>query len=563
MTILRVTWDNPSHAALRDFEPQIEVGGMPLPAHSANTPGVRVFDVPPGTCRLTCDLVYGVGDMVTVHPIVLDEGFTVTATDVTPSGTLHPRCDVQSAAATHAVALIHIDTTFLDVTRAQFLHLTDDVRVGRYVDQRRYPRDLHLPGALRLLVHTGGTPHVWAVYVSEALLATPTPDVGVVVFYAPATGGVTDLAHYGHDVQLLRYFLKTGDRWGATYWGAYRPDENTPEVTGWIYTGQARCRFIEQIDASHKPVIYVHPFNDAGSFGAAHRAGLTGLLLKMLKALRSNTYREDNQGQPMGPEHVFAASNATAISRLAVAGFSLGGPAAMGTVMANSDHVHEAWLMDPTHAGAVSQLSQWAALPVTGGGQPRKVRLIAGDFGDALRGSGLAPVNSDELALDTGDRTVWPAGDGFFRRSNVYKHAFMAGSPLAPLTLAPVGGHSPMSNVTHFYVTPNTDDDHFSVTATLMGNGTPVRRDLPGYANVEIAVGLGYVGHSFVDSSGAATLPPHTERDVDNALHAVKRIFNDGYARRHQWPVVGGQSPNDDPSGFKGYLQLCLEHSGF
>ncbi|MFO0548317.1 MAG: hypothetical protein U0271_08025 [Polyangiaceae bacterium] len=558
MTILRVTWDNPSHLILNGAAPTVEVGG----AVSGDTslPGAHRFDLTgrSGNGVIRFRVAYGSHTM----PLYLNQAITVSGNAVA-LGARDPRVTLDSSHASDGVFTVHIDTTFLDVTRAQYRTTGNDLHRGSFTFANGSSADLPLSGVLRLLSHTGGTPHIWAVYVSRAALAAPAANVPILLFYAPATGGRRDLEDHGHDLQLMRYLFNAGPNFGVT--------QRAP--AGWWVDLQARGRYIQQIEASGKAVVYVHPFNTSGDFGSADSHGVVGLLRKMLIALRSPTYRRGSGTSVIEPgERVFAAEHATGVGRLAMMGFSHGARIAMSALRANSAAVHEAYLMDPPNAGELSGLSSWAGLA------GRKVRLIAGDFLEGMRGSGLVPTNSDPLALDTGDRSLWPAGSAFFRRSQVYRKAFLGGTPPAPLLLAPLGGHSAISDASHFYVTPNTDEDHLSITALLADTNAPVVRELHGYANCEIATGLGIVGAwnagndvsglprrqlAFTNSLGTVTLPPRTEGDVDRALHGIRRFFANGYARRHQWPVYGGQAPSDDPAHFKGYLQLCLEHSGF
>jgi hypothetical protein len=241
--------------------------------------------------------------------------------------------------------------------------------------------------------------------------------------------------------------------------------------------------------------------------------------------------------------------------------------------------VHDLWLFDPVgfSSGAINDISAWR-----GGDANRRLRLIGGDFHASLAGGGLHLNGGDAWnVLSTANATLWPAKAEFYRRSNVYRHAFLGGDPAHPTVyeMARQGSTNGVSNYLGFTYDHHADG-RLEVYAHLPNEVTGPHV-VGWYSVAEYTSALGMVRGGILGGQGR--LPLETRDHVDAILSAVRREWRaagvdrhhhvipaiigggmpDGYPRRHQWPVFGGQATDDNPSNFKGYLQLCLENSSF
>jgi hypothetical protein len=487
---------------------------------------------------------------------------------VSADGPLDRRLSVHArGAGDHHGIEIAVDLAFLDVTDA--IRAPDDPTLDNPTASaiesglaRLRSESEARGGRLRILHHTGGAPHLWAVYVPSALAARAAA-VPALVFFPPGHADANATLATGSHWAPLRY-LAAED---ASTWGYLQPLGDS-----WAFHPWPRCRFLDQVDDAGRSALLVLPYVSGFQYGAAVGHGLRDMLRSLLVALWSGSWvRQTGSGTAYARRRFVGSdvNDGLGLGRLGIGGFSFGGAEATECWNRNRRHVDELYLFDPatqgySFASFVPHLRAWA----TG---DHRLRLVGADQHEALRAGNLhAPSHADWNHLETNNSvTLWPASVDFFHRSAVYEQAFARPTPIVLPDWdppPPAGGRAP-----GFYRDAGrSTNDRLFVRAHLPSGGETGAISVGTTALIEMSTYLANArGELYVpDAQGhLAQLPLPFDRrgDVTNILRRVRRQPYgppDGL-RRHQWAVFGRQSPTDSMSDAQGYLELCLRASAF
>ncbi len=481
-----------------------------------------------------------------------------------PTSSLDLRADVRAVAASGrdaalgagGVVTLDVDLSFLDATAM--------LRRGE-----RAALDWHdTDGCLvRLYQHTGaGDCSVVAVVIPPALRGgPPPPSVDSLLFFAPVNGSAYAEAREVDTSQLARYLRRgraqPGQRF-AGFW-AYRADP-LPEPDDF-----PPCRFASQLRDAGRKVVLVMPVANAGSYSPFTGASWTlphghsgaSLLASLLKAVQADGHLAGG-----------ARARRTSTGHVGVAGFSFGGGRALSCFRHNAPRVDELYLFDPNGfaPGDADQraVAAWVRAP------GRRLRLIGGMHCDglatfareAVAALGADPsrhVDGDDdraPGADARDRSVvaMPTSSRFFLRSRDY-HAAYARRDDPQLTAADAAHPGTLSRHAGYYLAPDAAGHRAGVRVEERREGaSSPPQALDGFSVDEAAWCL-----SLECIYAGARVPT-----LENACHTMRAPRRGSIPApdwmRHQWTVFGGQSAthhHDD--SFRGYLQICLETSGF
>jgi len=336
----------------------------------------------------------------------------------------------------------------------------------------------------------------------------------------------------------------------------------------------------QQLAESKREVILAMPFPKVTDLGVLNRplASHSELLLSLARALQAEKHVANNTYTP------------AFFQRLAVGGFSSG-----TKTLAN-------WCAALDSAGEFARLvkevyffdgrSDTRAALAAGGpvelwfkqGKDRKLRLIGTAYTEResiLLAARLGNSTALDLVLDAGSAApvsnvcALPGRFGYFHTSSYYQAAFSLPSPSVllrfrerdPRTGAPRIPTSPTPDMTartkiciesERVATKLTEG---GVTLSFDEQGVRYDEELTFMSNVEAAALLHFhvmsfspVGSSVSDGKDFDTVMKQLRqsKDKDEQVRILKL--------RHPWSVFGGVERNGT---FVGYLQYCLEESGF
>lgn len=431
-------------------------------------------------------------------------------------------------------------------------------------------------------------------------MRVPRDRADVLTFFCPAQGAYRD-AFDADAFQLARYVVSPAD---ADYPGFLRRDQSGG--LQWVY--YPPCSFARQLADSRRAVLLMVPFANGASYGPWKSAELTSsprdgtppsLLARLLRALQA----DGAIGGAQPPSRVITPG------RVGLAGFSLGGARCLEAFERNHARVAELYLFDPNDFGEHSphhaRVAAWTRarehrLRLVGGMHlPELLDYARGTLGLALDGSHdrrPEPLSTDPSAM------MLPTSRLFWHRSVDYSRAYLGPeSPWLTLQTATRPGLVSAATGVHLAaLAPRADETELPLHVEL-ANGETLDATAGHFAAPE----LGFVMSKEVATSARyrelsaqlRTASRGTERyeelrqrrnDLDTGwpVWTTDRATSSADFReridhlqrlppgqhegipapsslRHQWVVCGGQSADGTAATFKGYLQICLETSGF
>jgi hypothetical protein len=314
------------------------------------------------------------------------------------------------------------------------------------------------------------------------------------------------------------------------------------------------CGWERQLSEANKPVVLVHPVPHDTAFDDA--VGLHSLAL--LDAVIRTLWSDSHVGQSL-------ASGVT-LGKTAVGGFSFGGDELFvmfnqvvpppkdnpkAKAVKNSDKIDELYLFDVNGFDAhTADVTAWFK---TGG---KKLRMVGG----MLHTSMLALAKT----LGSPDATVKPDKADFWQTNDLYQDAVNL-DEFSPSTAATPNAFS--SKVRMFEST-RTRGNTAVVLEGRDAKGKSVGTGEILLCSTREAAGMIEVipltpKKSVPKGCPISIIPVKTADDLTNNLNVAR--FTVKWVR-HQWAVCGGDDSTnrrDRGTGFKGYLQQCLEQSGF
>lgn len=492
-----------------------------------------------------------------------------------------------------AVSVVHQKGVVIQVTLDLLcLDVTEHLRLRKFFGMDVYDKSTgsftgargpHYGVEMRV-VEFATSAKTWYVLVPPKARTVEAP--GVLVFYRPRGEPYVDsdqaVGTPGLAAGFLRYVI---DPPQASPWHV----DARPVVNQFPFCGLER-----QVGECDKPVIFVFPMPDGTSFGNASGANLLPHLDALLRALATTPSAKG--GTVLG-NGVFKPVRR---GRLGLAGFSFGGAACLTTFKAISGSVDELYLCDPANMKNSEGISGWWL------GKNKRLGLLGGFF---FHGTfrGLArqlelakakdPKLDSEVHLFPKDRTFRGQTVDGFEGSAVYMIALAPagkgpttfqnqfeleadGTPKLDASKKPILTAAPppgsLSALSGVFFVRFTEAGGF--TNTVLGgrdaSGKPFEVLVPRAGHDELAARAVLL---WTIPAGVPTPPPlvtaaaMTEWGRRDLMHLADMPLTkeamDKAPRlgtiRHQWPVVGGEGSPDRGAGFKGFLLLCLEKSGY
>lgn len=506
------------------------------------------------------------------------------------SGRHDPRLSFTSqtiAADGSGTAAMALDVDFLDITATLNGAAPDPNNAQERALDQLHRQSVSHGNRLRILRYSGGVPNLWAAYVASRVPQGAT-SVGVLVFFTPLHDDPNvEIGDANHRTPL-RYL---SNRQLPRHFGYVEHDGS-----GFTWNWNPDCRFMDQIEASEKPIVLLMPYYSASDFGGADGSGLLAMIRSALVCLYSGGPVEVPRPAPTSPapansgapgaqadDPVFeiqrflgrsATGTTMSIRRLAVAGFSAGGASATWAWERNKGSISEVYLMDPS-TEHYSVTSYTAGFDAWLQGQNRdRVGLISSDERLCMIGGDYLGACLQVAAGVTGNVHVRPASEDFYYTAREYIAAFATNTTSAataspsPQLLSDVGSAvSPLSARTGIQIDRATcSGRHLSITAPGIHGVRPTQ--IVDHAPIELAAFVGFARGWYTNGR---TDPLSRSSDFSTLLHNIQHNYDEqhdpravgapgGYARRHQWPSFGGEDVNNQ---FTGYLRICLQRSAF
>jgi hypothetical protein len=534
---LAVSYEHAAHRFLKSLDVHVSSGSTTLDRAPGSGPGHALFDVPETDgaeleVRLSIPEPPGSG---LGHPLLdFKQRLRVTrptgaAPMLTAAGPAwDPRLRLKGVGK---VVTLYADLRFLDVT-----DYADAIGVEGWSTYATgiktfFSAAPHHGVKLRLLEYTGGKPVAWAVAVPP-LAALAHAETHVCLFFRPSGDpyGTTDDVWIGASESdtgvaggLIRY-LADPQRDDAPWHARLMPPPPAPP-TDLLWDDWPPCGWERQLSEASKRVLLVHPFPHGSDFGVAAKGKVAGLMTALVNTLWATG--------------AVAAGLVTGLKRgrLAVAGFSYGGSAALATLAKNEKDVDEAYLFDPVpfaeHKPAVKA---WFK-------PGRKLRMV-GAYGL----SGMLDLAAE---LSSPDVTVWPPSMSYWESSAVYRASVSLPPPLSSeFSTVSAAVPSTLSDRTGLFFVGTTPDFGVELEARRPDGSIIGRRTFAPCSSAEAAM----FARRFVPSRFGSM------KEFATALAGLTGWVG---GVRHQWPVIGGEGAVDRGKGFKGYLHLCLERSAF
>jgi hypothetical protein len=260
-----------------------------------------------------------------------------------------------------------------------------------------------------------------------------------------------------------------------------------------------------------------------------------------------------------------SASAAPTIKRLALGGFSLGGDICLASWNANLEQVDELYLFDPGK-GIPASVAPWLTAK-----RDRRLRMMGCAYSET-NALGIAASLAKSGATAAANWSNKP-GDPLFWYGPAYARALSDPSisnnidSLDDAQSPPTTTATKKSNV--FMTSFHTDNPgaakanvQLFLTAKWPGQtGAPPSSQATGIGNAEAAA---YLRYRIIDEFNAAHAVTSVAQFNTVCRHLQVNDFNEEQPRtaavRHEWAVIGGEERGQ---AFVGYLQLCLEGSGF
>lgn len=442
---------------------------------------------------------------------------------VTAIAPLHTRLFVAAIASGSTEVTIQLDLTFLDVSPRRW----NKLRHENYQELTSMALEL-----------VGQRPTVWMVLIPSSIQSSET-EAEILLFLRPE---VSSPYKNGDEITPFEFFARFADQ-------PPRPNDvasylQTHSGPGRSYSPYRGMSWGLQLFQAKRKSILVFPIPHTDKEGV--RGMDYGVLNdpskldETLKLLRRALVHE----KKLSPA---AGSTVPILKRLAIGGFSLGGDHALEVWEANQTLIQEVYLFDPGQG-----IPQSGALLSWLNGDPgRKLELICPAFS-----SQAAEALASRLPGRINARAT---NSAYFSRDLAYLMALnseftMPGSRSA-------GRATIVSNIVM-----DSDSPPPNQTITLRGAGTAdgksVTRTIAGVTPSEAAV--------FVEGVLAPRfLAPLADSTVMDVAKVLDGITNNDPGRqqprqldhRHSWAVMGGERLPG--STFRGFLQICLEESGF
>jgi hypothetical protein len=542
---IHITHDDRNQRFLNTTTVGLQVNGAAAKEATGSAHGRRLFDVP-DAAGTRVDLQIQIPDPDGGTILDLKQSTTVGTVSgvvsLVPSssgrwaGHFHPRLTASSVRAGKGrIFEIAVDLTFLDVTnRARKGGVFADYDKMLPIPPTGSPSPpAHYGVTLRLLEYTKGKPVAWTAVVPPFFASKPdATDVGTFLFFRPTFDDYTNT----DDIDLKRLLRYLGDPPIAfpKLQPFYSDGGNDPRR----FIQAPRCGWERQLATPNKPVVLVHPMPHGEAFGDARDGNMPALLNAVVRTL----WGDDVVGK--------SRASGVARKRVALGGFSFGGEAMFAAFNAHKGAVDELWLFDPNNFAANQRaILRWFA---AGG---KKVRLMGGMLHQSML---------DFVGKLKGDASVKPETADYWQASDLYRAAVFLGTFAA----APGGIPAEPSTRTGLFVTAQTRGN----TAIMLQG-----RDATGkvLGQEEIANCSNHEAVAMIRFT--ETLPPPPPKrpaprpkipmtTAKDLTANVKTIAAFTRGIRHQWPVSGGDDKaghRDRGNDFVGYLQQCVEKSGF
>ncbi len=441
-------------------------------------------------------------------------------------GSLHPRLVLEKK-------LIWLDVTFLDRTHKDRMQPRGPYNVDR-----------------RSFEYTAGKPVVWVASVPSLkwpATAKRSP-LNALVFYRPAIK-----PYKNHDncslSAVFRYLDGPSDPQAPFF---VNQNYNHPKLGSLpALVAYPDCEFERQIaeGASEKAghVVLVYPVPHGIKFHDAMSARLPELLESLRRALASSVL-------------ALVQARGLELARIAIAGFSQGGPSAFATSQTLGAKVNDLYLFDTEQFdGMTKTLLGWIKA-----GTNRRLRLIGGIRHDKM----LAfEKQAKKATLPSGNAvSVWPAAPTFWDSSS-WTAVLDTGKSASQLSAAPPSAAN---------TALSDDSGMFYVGKVPRGSGTR----LESYDEKGVLVGTADVPCNRAEATLHIRFWGGDRNEV--RWFAFKEIKSPADAKerqrwtsfremlrlkvldsRHQWTVIGGEGAVDRGPKFKGYLRMCIDGSIF
>ncbi|EYF00476.1 hypothetical protein [Chondromyces apiculatus] len=413
---VRVKWPNAGTPLLPEAhaDVQLEAGGAPLPiAHRG--PGVREFEVPEGTAKVTLKarFVAALGGVTLAdgtavppqkhevlrveQPYDVVEGETTLAPVNLPAYIKgHPLVDTSAVANVRGAVLLQLRTEFVDITpfwKAYALH------------HGEYARDRTDRVTLVVVGSTGASPLIWFACVPDACHAPLRPGISALVFFRPSNYAYSRVDEPHDAFGLNRYLLapvatdEIDPAAPPPYWAR---DQFTADPQGSLWAW-LRCGFERALASSGKPAVLLIPWPSALDFGRATSAELPVLAEGVIRLLWATQRLAKQRG-------------AIHLGRLALSGYSAGGLGLWAAFANNLERTGEVYAFDARGTQANAGMAvKWfndkpsRKLRLTGGFQltaNEGIRRAIEKLGGSLAGR-FSRLPADEKAYAPGATAYW------------------------------------------------------------------------------------------------------------------------------------------------------------
>lgn len=529
------------HRFIQQLTMQVTADGAVVPeVDKLSQAGARRFDVPDTAASVQLDITVpaplpGIPDLVRIQ-----QQFNVSAAGgaptLVPTGSppaLAPRLSVARSGAARTppgVYRLGLDVEFLDMTSYWLA-----INAGG-------PLFTTTQGSqLVILERTRGTPAAWVVLVPPLARAASAQSTGLLMFLRPTSDTHTSVDDLGPKLAGAARYL--GDQVAVPPFGMGKLGE-FPDY-------DHQCGFERQLVASGKPVVLAWPFPNGGDYGAVITASMPDMIRSLVVAL-------------WDAGRIGIGAPSVGIGRFALAGYSRGGLAALDCFanFSNRSFIDELYLFDPGQfpdsLQSVAPFQQWLD------GAPARFRLLRMIGGGFQHGRMLAFAAS----LARQDATCFPAtATAWFTDPSYQIGLSPAGTPLVFTAAGSPAAPGTASGDTGIFTRSFTAGTS-TVPSRLVLTGAGQRFTLLGVAPEEAASIVRVHALDTVNAARTPPLPPGTAVTAATFAGVMAKIRANEDAKepdriqaiRHEWTVFGGA---DFGNGYRGFLQQCLELSGF
>jgi len=564
---LLIGYDNPQHRFITNMTVTVSADGIPQTQTSESKKGALFFDIPDGAQALT--LMATIPNPETGEPPLLNVNQS-SAKVILANGTgvwkLTPPIDrrIKSTlwfgASKTSNGIFHIS---LDL---QFFDLTDYAsKLDKLSDPSKTPFTIApVYGSTFAVLEctdpfpaksTGAGAVTWPCLIPPKVTSPGSPPaaVGALLFLRPASPDpYTNTDYVASNTDRLRRFASDPPP-GHPFYVTGTPPPSSPSF---LWTPS--CGWEAQLVKSGKPTVLFLPIPHVTEYGSIETSRMPDLVRSALKTLWLGG-RLGNVGSVPG-------------SRLALGGLSIGGSKALKALRqsGNAEQVDELYLFEPADFGLrVKQIEDWFKL------KNKVLRMIAG-----IKSQSDMTNLASKLA-DKDNATCVPDQADYWYTSPLYQAAVSRLGSLEhfdPVGTVPTSGDTPSgaSGIFLKSYNPSTPELILSWTPpvpgaqpipfTFSGSHAPSHEEAASLVFWQL-IPLYSTGspvpdqQTFIKIMKAITVVPKGGEPnwTPGARSPGDRIFD----IRHQWTVAGGQGAKDRQTGFKGFLQICLENSQF